>query len=257
MPHATTEGILAGVGVDDVVQVDGPMTGRVVVVTGAAGAIGHAVMARFSADGDRCVGLDLRSGENIVECDISDETQVREAFLSIEADHGAPTVLINNGGMTGSGGVEQESPEQWRRILDVNLTSAYLCCREAVPWMRTAGGGKIVNMASVNGRFGGSALSGPAYAVSKGGLITLSRFLAREHAEDNIQVNAVAPGPHDTPMWDALDEERKVGILAMVPSTHAPGDPRRLAGLVQFLCTEDADYITGATIDVNGGQWMG
>jgi len=233
------------------------MSGRVIVVTGAAGAIGQAVMHRFAEGGDLCVGLDVRDGENIVECDISDESQVAAGFRSIEADYGAPTVLINNGAMTGAGGVEQESPEQWRRILDVNLTSAYLCCREVLSSMRSAGGGKIVNMASVNGRFGGSALSGPAYAVSKGGLITLSRFLAREHAADNIQVNAIAPGPHDTPMWDALDQDRKVGILAMVPSTHAPGDPRRLAGLVQFLCTEDADYITGATIDINGGQWMG
>ena len=233
------------------------MTGRVVVVTGAAGAIGRAVMQRFSDGGDVSVGLDLRSGDGIVECDISDEAQVADAFRSIRADVGEPTVLINNGGMTGAGGVEQESPEQWRRILDVNLTSAYLCCREVLPSMRVAGGGKIVNMASVNGRFGGSALSGPAYAVSKGGLITLSRFLAREHASENVQVNAIAPGPHDTPMWDALDEDRKVGILAMVPSTHTPGDPRRLAGLVEFLCSEDADYITGATIDINGGQWMG
>ena len=88
-------------------------------------------------------------------------------------------------------------------------------------------------------------------------LITLTRFLALEHAKDNIQVNCVAPGPHDTPMWRALDEKRRTAILATVPSTEAPGDPDRLAGLIQFLCEPDATYITGATIDINGGQWMG
>jgi len=233
------------------------VTRRVVVVTGALGAIGSAIMDRFGDSGDAAVGLDVRAGDGIIECDVSDEQQVVAAFEQIGADYGAPTVLINNAGMTGAGGVEDESPEMWRRILEVNLTSAYLCTREVLGPMRDAGGGKIVNVSSVNARFGGSALSGPAYAASKGGLLTLTRFLAREHAGENIQVNAVAPGPHDTPMWDALDSERKQAIVSMVPSTHVPGEPHRLAGLVHFLCGTDADYITGATIDINGGQWMG
>jgi len=166
-------------------------------------------------------------------------------------------VLINAVGITGAGGIEEEDPATWRRILEVNLTSAYLCSRQVVGGMRNIGGGKIVNISSVNGRFGGSALSGPAYATSKGGLITLTRFLALEHAKDNIQVNCVAPGPHDTPMWRALDGGRRAAILATVPSAEAPGDPDRLAGIIQFLCGPDATYITGATIDINGGQWMG
>lgn len=233
------------------------MSHTVVVVTGASGAIGSSVMSRFRASGAITVGLDIRGGDSVIECDISDEVQVEDSFSAIEAEHGPATVLINNGGMTGAGGIEQEDPATWRRILDVNLTSAFLCSRAAVGPMRSAGGGKIVNVSSVNGRFGGSALSGPAYAASKGALLTLTRFMAREHAVDNIQVNAVAPGPHDTPMWQALDEELKQGILAMVPSTHVPGDPVRLAGLIEFLCSDDAQYITGATIDINGGQWMG
>ncbi|MBI03847.1 MAG: hypothetical protein CL468_07420 [Acidimicrobiaceae bacterium] len=233
------------------------MTKRIAVVSGAAGAIGSAVCDRLTSNGDLVVGLDLIAGTGITTCDVSDENQVESAFSDITQTHGTPEVLVNAAGITGVGGIEEEDPATWSHILDVNLTSAYLCTRQVVGGMRNIGGGKIVNVSSVNGRFGGSALSGPAYAASKGGLITLTRFLAREHAKDNIQVNCVAPGPHDTPMWRALDEGRRTAILATVPSAEAPGDPDQLAGLIQFLCEPDAAYITGATIDINGGQWMG
>ncbi len=234
---------------------------RIAVVTGAAGAIGSAVCARLSSGGDTVVGLDAAADRahvdaEILSCDVSDEESVAAAFDAVRHQHGDPTVLINNAGITGSGGVEDESPDQWRRIIDVNLTGAYLCARQVVAGMTAAGGGRIVNIASVNARFGGSPLSGPAYAASKGGLITLTRFMALHHAADRITVNAVAPGPHDTPMWDALDPEWRDRILATVPG-EAPGDPDDLAAMVAFLCGPHAGYITGATIDVNGGQWMG
>lgn len=234
---------------------------RVVVVTGAAGAIGSALVERFAAGGDTVVGLDSTPGPAggagpTLACDVADEGAVAAAFAAVRRDFGDPTVLVNNAGVTGSGGIEQEEPDDWRRIIDVNLTGAYLCTRQAVAGMRRAGGGKIVNVASVNARFGGSALSGPAYAASKGGLVTLSRFLAREHASDNIQVNAVAPGPHDTPMWAALDPGLRDRILGMVPG-NGPGDAADLAAIVCFLCGPHTGYLTGATIDVNGGQWMG
>ena len=236
---------------------------RVAVVTGAAGAIGSAVCARLSAAGDTVIGLDAAAGadaaSSVVEaivCDIADDESVAAAFDAIRSRHGHPIVLVNNAGVAGAGGVEDESPADWRRIIDVNLTGAYLCAREVIAGMREAGGGRIVNIASVNARFGGSALSGPAYAASKGGLVTLSRFLALHHAADSITVNAVAPGPHDTPMWDALDPVWRERILATVPGD-APGNPDDLAAMVEFLCGPHAGYITGATIDVNGGQWMG
>jgi NAD(P)-dependent dehydrogenase (short-subunit alcohol dehydrogenase family) len=236
---------------------------RVVVVTGGAGAIGSAVRFAFADAGDCAVGLDVptRAGTDdagaIVACDVADEASVAAAFAEVRQRFGPVTVLVNCAGMTGAGTVLDEPPAQWRRILDVNLTAAYLCCREAIPDMRSVGGGKILNVASVNGRFGGSALSGPAYAASKGGLLTLTRFLAREHAKDGIQVNAVAPGPHDTPMWDALDPALRTRILGMLPGRDGPGDPDDLAAAVVFLCSPAARYITGATLDVNGGQWMG
>ncbi len=230
---------------------------RSVVVTGGAGAIGAAVMDRFRALGDAVLGLDLRESETVVACDVADETSVGAAFAAVRARQGPVEVLVHAAGITGQGTVTDESPETWRKILEVNLTSAYLCCRAAIPDMRGLGRGRIVLVASVNGRFGGSALSGPAYAASKGGLLTLGRFLAREHAADGITVNSVAPGPHDTPMWTALDPARRERILGMIPGGEGPGDPADLAATIVHLCSPEARYINGATIDVNGGQWMG
>ena len=237
------------------------MSERVVVVTGGRGAIGTAIRKAFSTSGEVAVGIDVRAGHDewgtTLAADVSDETELASAFAQVRRDFGDPLVLVNCAGMTGRGSVLEESPAQWRRILEVNLTSAFLCAREVIPGMQRAGSGKILNIASVNARFGGSALSGPAYAASKGGLLTFTRFLAREHAADGIQVNAVAPGPHDTPMWDALDADLRARILAMLPGGTGPGDPDDLAAAVVFLCSTAARYITGATLDINGGQWMG
>jgi NAD(P)-dependent dehydrogenase (short-subunit alcohol dehydrogenase family) len=225
-------------------------------VTGGAGAIGAAAIRRFEQAGDQVVALDVCPGPGVITCDVSDDQQVTRAMDEVRRRQGPVNVLVHAAGIAGRGGVEDEEPATWRRILEVNLTSAFLCARAVVGDMRAAGGGAIVLVASVNGRFGGSALSGPAYAASKGGLITLARFLAREHAVDGIRVNAVAPGPHDTPMWQALDADRRAGILATVPGP-GPGHPNDLAATIVHLCAPESRYITGATIDVNGGQWMG
>ena len=239
------------------VDAEGRPLSRSVVVTGGAGAIGVAVVDRFRALGDAVLGLDLREQADVVACDVADEGSVAAAFAEVRERQGPVEVLVHSAGITGRGTVTDEDPDTWRRILEVNLTSAYLCCRQAIPDMAGLGRGRIVLIASVNGRFGGSALSGPAYAVSKGGLLTLARFLAREHAAQGITVNAVAPGPHDTPMWTALDAERRARILGMIPGGEGPGDPADLAATVVHLCSPEARYINGATIDVNGGQWMG
>jgi NAD(P)-dependent dehydrogenase (short-subunit alcohol dehydrogenase family) len=231
---------------------------RPAIVTGGAGAIGRAVLEYLQGLGHPTLGLDVRGGGDVVECDVSDDAAVATAFAEVRNRIGDPLVFVHAAGITGRGGVEEEDPAAWRKILDVNLTSAYLCAREVVAGMRGAGWGRIVLVASVNARFGGSALSGPAYAASKGGLLTLARFLAREHAADGITVNAVAPGPHDTPMWEALDAERRHRILAMQPGgDRGPGSPQDLAATIAHLCADEARYINGATVDVNGGQWMG
>ena len=226
------------------------------MVSGGTGAIGAAVMSAFAERGDRVVGLDRRAAASVVECDVTSDDDLTRAFSDIRADLGPVEVLVNAAGVTGAGSLLDEDPDTWRRIIDVNLTGAYLCCRAALSDMIESGSGSIVNVASVNARFGGSALSGPAYAASKGGLVTLTRFIAREHAADGIRANAVTPGPHDTPMWQALDEDLRRGILATLPGGGI-GDAADLAAVIAFLCSDQARYINGATLDVNGGQWMG
>lgn len=235
-----------------------PASGRVAVVTGGAGAIGAAVVARLRADGDTVFALDRNAdGPHAIACDVTDETAVGAAFARVRDEAGPVQVLVHAAGITGAGTVLDETPEQWRRIIETNLTSGYLVARSAIPQMTEAGAGAIVLVASVNARFGGSALSGPAYAASKGGLVTLARFLAREHAAQGITANAVAPGPHDTPMWGALDADRRERILGMIPGGNGPGDPDDLAATIVHLCSPAARFINGATIDVNGGQWTG
>ena len=213
-------------------------------------------MLAFREAGDRVVGLDMVGAEGVVECDVTSAGDLAGAFEEIRAGGGPVDVMVNAAGITGTGSILDEDPDTWRRILEVNLTGAYLCCREALADMIATGGGSIVNVASVNARFGGSTLSGPAYAASKGGLVTLTRFLAREHAADGVRTNAVAPGPHDTPMWRDLEETKRQGILATLPGGGI-GDPVDLAAVIEFLCSDRAGYINGATIDINGGQWMG
>jgi len=237
---------------------------RVAVVTGAAGAIGSAVCRRLSESGDAVVGLDAADGAvadavEAIACDISDAGSVAAAFDAIRDRHGHPAVLVNSAGITGAGGVEDESPEDWRRILDVNLTGAYLCIRQAVAGMRAAGGGRIVNVASVNGRFGGSPLSGPAYAASKGGILSLTRNLALDFAADNIRVLAICPGGVDTPLQQEAFEasggdvaELRAKLGAAHPLGRTAG-PEEIANVLVFLVSDRASFMTGEYVCVDGG----
>lgn len=229
---------------------------RNVIVTGGSGGIGRAVVDRFNSQGDRAYGFDIVGGSEVIECDVTSETSVKTAFDYVQAEAGPIDILINAAGRTGRGNIIEETSDEWRLILDINLTGAFLCSRLALADMIPRRQGWIVNIASVNARFGGSALSGPAYAASKGGLVTLTRFIAREHAADGIQANSVAPGPHDTPMWQALDETQRQTTLDLLPGGGI-GEAADLAGVITFLCSGDAQFINGATIDVNGGQWTG
>ena len=133
---------------------------RPAVVVGGGGAIGRAVCARLASLGHPVVAVDVRGGHDVIECDVTDEAAVGSAFAEVRERVGVPLVLVHAPGLTGQGGIEDEEPAAWRRILEVNLTSAYLCVREVVAGMRQAGWGRMVFVASVNGRFGGSRAVG-------------------------------------------------------------------------------------------------
>ncbi|MGH3274615.1 MAG: SDR family NAD(P)-dependent oxidoreductase [Streptosporangiaceae bacterium] len=234
------------------------------MVTGGAGGIGSAA-AHWFASRDASVAIaDLPgalgaatwpSSAIAVEIDIHDERSVAAAFRAVECKLGAPSIVVNAAGITGSGSVENMSLTEWQRVIEVNLTGAFLVGREAIPWMRALGRGKLVYLSSVNARTGGNELSGAAYAAAKSAIEALTRHLAR-HLAPVIQVNAVAPGPVQTAMLSRLSAADLDHLVAAIPAGRC-ATAGEIAETIGFLCSPGASYITGVTVDQNGGQWLG
>jgi 3-oxoacyl-[acyl-carrier protein] reductase len=234
--------------------------GRVVVVTGASRGIGAAAASWFVAAGDRVVAVS-RSGECDVAgivgsyaCDVADPDKVEATFDAIESSHGGCEVLVANAGVTNDQLAVRMGDDAWQGVLDVNLTGAFLCARRALRRMIRARAGRILFVSSV-GAFVG--LPGQAnYAASKAGLVGLARALAREVGSRSITVNVVAPGLVDTDMTAALGPDRLELLAAQVPlgRVAAPSD---VAGVIGFLASPSASYVTGAVVPVDGGLSMG
>jgi NAD(P)-dependent dehydrogenase (short-subunit alcohol dehydrogenase family) len=233
--------------------------GRVVVVTGASRGIGRAVADWFVANGDCVVALSSSGTEvpgvaRSLTCDVSDSTAVDAAFTEIEGSLGDVAVLVANAGITNDQLALRMGDEAWSRVLDVNLSGAFFCARRALRRMVRAHGGRIVFVSSV-GAFVG--LPGQAnYAASKAGLVGLARALAREVASRGVTVNVVAPGLVDTDMLGAVGEDRVGQLGALVPLGRV-GTPVEVAGLVGFVASPDAGYVTGAILPIEGGLSMG
>ena len=255
---------------------DHELAGRVAVVTGGATGIGLATARALAADGAavyiaardveraRHVAaeasgrrLDLRA----VPIDVSDAASVAAAFLEIDAA-GRLDILVNNAGIDMVGRVEALSEADWDAALDTNLKGAFLVARQAIPRMRSSGGGVIVNVASNAGLV--ARADEPAYSTSKAGLLMLTRSLARAHAEDRIRVNAVCPGPvggtgiMDRNLAEAPDPWVALGsYLRKAPLAAALGrliEPDEVAALIRYLCSDAATMITGATVTIDGGK---
>lgn len=250
----------------DVPAEPGSFAGRVVLVTGGGGGIGTACGRWFAARGARVVLADLDASAcaeaaramgaaGAVPLDVTDEHQVGAVLGALRAEFGPLGVLVNAAGAVGSGGVESMAAAAWRSVLETNLTGTFLVCRAAVSQLREVGSGKIVNLSSVNARTGGNELSGAAYAASKAGIEAFTRHLAIALAP-RIQVNAVAPGPVQTPMLARLDEHVLAELIRKIPARRL-ASPEEVAGAVGFLASSDADFITGVTLQQNGGQWLG
>jgi NAD(P)-dependent dehydrogenase (short-subunit alcohol dehydrogenase family) len=242
------------------------LAGRVAVVTGAGSGIGLATARRFAAEGATvvCVDIDAKAGAaaaaevggESVCCDVADARQVRDLFDEVAARHGRVDIAFNNAGISppDDDSILVTELDAWERVLRVNTTSVYLCCRYAIPHMRRQGKGSIINTASFVALMG-AATSQIAYTASKGGVLAMTRELGVQFAREGIRVNALCPGPVATPLLMELfakDPERAARRLVHVPMGRF-AQPEEIAAAVAFLASDDAAYITAAQFVVDGG----
>ena len=231
---------------------------RVVLVTGGSRGIGLACAKRFAALGDR-VAVTYHSSAPPpeffgVQCDVTSTESVDAAFKAVEEHFGPVEVLVSNAGITNDGLLLRMSEDDFTKVIDANLTAAYRVTKRASQGMLRAKKGRIVLMSSVVGLLGSAGQAN--YAASKAGLVGFARSVARELGSRGITCNVVAPGPVATDMTAALGEQRLADLTAAVPLARM-ADPDEIAGVVAFLASADAAYITGALIPVDGGLGMG
>jgi NAD(P)-dependent dehydrogenase (short-subunit alcohol dehydrogenase family) len=239
---------------------------RVVVVTGAGSGLGLASARRMSEEGARIVAVDIdeeaaalaakATGGEFVAADVADEDQVRELFDGVAARYGRVDVAFNNAGISPpeDDSILTTGIDAWRRVQEINLTSVYLCCKYVLPHMQRQGKGSIINTASFVAIVG-AATSQISYTASKGGVLALSRELGVQFARDGIRVNALCPGPINTPLLQELfakDPERAARRLVHVPMGRF-GEPDEIAAAVAFLASDDSSFITASQFLVDGG----
>lgn len=233
-------------------------TVRTVLVTGGNRGIGLACTQAFVADGHR-VATVSRSGGAVdgalaVACDIADPAAVDAAIAQVEAELGPVEVLVANAGMTKDGLLVRMSDEDFASVVETNLTGTFRFARAVTKNMMRARFGRIVMMSSVGAYMGAAGQAN--YAASKAGIIGLARSMARELASRSITVNVVTPGPIDTDMFAAVTDKRRDELAATVPMNRL-GAPEEVAAVVRFLASDEAGYVTGAVVPVDGGLGMG
>ncbi|MET9327584.1 SDR family NAD(P)-dependent oxidoreductase [Tsukamurella sp. NPDC003166] len=232
--------------------------GRVAVITGGAGGMGSEVAARLAAEGARAYAVDLRAddadGVSGVACDITDPGAVRAAGERILQDAGRVDFLVNAAGIVSTTRpVETIGDDEWSRMLGVNLDGAFYWTRAVMPTMKEQGFGKIVNVSSRAGRTLGN-FAGAHYAASKAAILGLTRQVALEAAPHGVYVNAIAPGLVRTPMLSGSVADERVEEFRLATPLRKVGTPSDIADLVLFLLSSKSDFITGATVDINGGD---
>lgn len=240
---------------------------RLALVTGAAGTLGRAITRQFVNDGHRIIAADLDAGsmtdlkdqlgDSVVTAslDVSSSAAVEEFCNTMESEIGPIEILVNNAGILSNHKAVETTPEEWRKVMAVNLDGAFYLSRQVLPGMRRLSWGRIVNVCSLGIKTGGLT-AGTAYASSKGGMGVLTFSLARETAAQGITVNGVAPGYVLTPMvTEQLTEEQRQDLLQDIPVRRFC-EPEEVAHLIAYLAGPFAGFITGEIVDINGGLHM-
>jgi 3-oxoacyl-[acyl-carrier protein] reductase len=227
------------------------LEGRVALIGGGAGGIGQAVRARFIASGASVVTWDL-SDKADDKVDVTDEAAVAGGMARLIAKFGKLDILVNAAGITGPDvPIEQYSLSDWRRTLDVNLTSTFLCCKAVVPLMRARNAGRIVNLASIAGKEGNANMVG--YSAAKGAVIAMTKALGKELANTEIRVNAIAPAVIETDLVKQMTAATLKTVVAKIPLGRM-GRPEEVAAMVAWLSSDECSFSTGATFDLSGGR---
>jgi NAD(P)-dependent dehydrogenase (short-subunit alcohol dehydrogenase family) len=238
----------------------GRLEGKVCVITGAASGIGAAAAARFGEEGAVVAGVDLRDDFGgtalALACDVTDEAAVKGLYGEVRERCGRIDVLFNNAGIspTDDASVLDTSLDAWRRVQDVNLAAVFLCCKHGIPHLLEGGGGSVMNTASFVATMG-AATSQIAYTASKGGVLALSRELGVEFARRGVRVNALCPGPVDTPLLRELfakDPAQAARRLVHVPMGRF-AKVREVADAALFLASDESSYVTATAFMVDGG----
>jgi NAD(P)-dependent dehydrogenase (short-subunit alcohol dehydrogenase family) len=244
----------------------GRLENKVAVITGGASGIGRATSKRFAAEGAKVVVADLSESEGttlaqeiggaFIHVDVASETSVETLYNQTAELYGGIDILFNNAGISPADddSILTTGLEAWKRVQDVNLTSVYLCCRYGIPHLQKRGGGSIINTASFVAVLG-SATSQISYTASKGGVLSMSRELGVQFAREGIRVNALCPGPVNTPLLQELfakDPERAARRLVHVPMGRF-AEPEEIASAVLFLASDDSSFMTASTFLVDGG----
>jgi 3-oxoacyl-[acyl-carrier protein] reductase len=241
------------------------LTGKIALVTGASGGIGGSIARRLHGQGatvvlsgTRAAALEALAGElgaraQVMTCNLGDPAETDALVGRVEAEAGQLDILVNNAGLTRDGLALRMKDEDWQQVLDVNLTAAFRLTRSALKGMMKRRWGRVIGITSIVGVTGNPGQAN--YAASKAGLIGMTKSLAQEVATRGITVNCVAPGMIETAMTDALNEQQRARILTAIPMQRL-GNPDEISAAVVYLASQEAAYVTGQTLHVNGGMAM-
>lgn len=244
------------------------LSGKVALITGASRGIGRAILNHLGAQGAIVIGTSTtREGADHITAslseqnltgrgyvvDVTDQNSINAMLTDVQLGYGAPAILVNNAGITLDNLLLRMKDEDWMRVIDTNLNSVYRLAKICLKSMIKAHWGRIITISSVAGVAGSWGQTN--YAAAKAGIIGFSKSLAQEIASRNITVNVVAPGLIDTDMTRALSDEQREALLQRVPMNRM-GNPEDIAAAVVFLCSDHASYITGETLNINGGLYM-